>query len=108
MLVRWTNAGHLWVATRLPEAHSGFVFAIPSAISRYIAGRQFEAKDEEGTSQGTVRINSEGSSSGFSPFLRQRGADAGDILVAEFDLQGEAATLRLGNDDLLDEISPEI
>ena len=39
--------------------------------------------------------------------MRQRGADEGDILVAEFDLEHGAALLRLGNDELLEEISPE-
>jgi hypothetical protein len=33
-----------------------------------------------------VRITNEGSSNGFGAFLRQRGADEGDILIAEFDL----------------------
>lgn len=54
----------------------------------------------------SVRINDEGASYGFGSFLRQRGADEGDILIAEFDLNGGTALLRLGDDELLDEISP--
>lgn len=104
----WTNDGKLWVATRLPPAHSGAVaFGIPGAIKHYIAGRQFNAMDDDGISHGTVRINDEGMSYGFGPFLRQRGADEGDILIAEFNLGGSTALLRLGNDELLEEISPE-
>ncbi len=104
----WTGDGQLWVATRLPAQHSGsFGFGIPVAIKRYLAGRQFAATDDDGILHGTVRINEEGISHGFAPFLRQRGADEGDILVTEFDLQRGAALLRLGNDELLDEISPE-
>jgi hypothetical protein len=104
----WTADGQLWVATRLPSAHSGsFVFGMPGAIKRYLAGRQFVAKDDDGIDHGSVRINDEGSSYGFGPFLRQRGADEGDILIAEFDLNGRIALLRLGDDELLEEISPE-
>ena len=80
---------------------------MPGAIKRYLAGRKFAAKDDDGIEHGNVRINDEGSSYGFGPFLRQRGADEGDILIAEFDLNGGTALLRLGDDELLDEISPE-
>jgi hypothetical protein len=80
---------------------------MPGAIKRYLAGRQFVAKDDDGIDHGSVRINDEGSSYGFGPFLRQRGADEGDILIAEFDLNGRIALLRLGDDELLEEISPE-
>jgi hypothetical protein len=104
----WTTDGQLWVATRLPSTHSGgFVFGTPGAIKRYLAGRQFAAKDDDGIDHGSVRINDEGASYGFGSFLRQRGADEGDILIAEFDLNGGTALLRLGDDELLDEISPE-
>jgi hypothetical protein len=77
-----------------------------AAISNYLAGRQFSVTDEDGTPHGTVRINDEGMSYGFGSFLRQRGADEGDILVAEFDLSGGGALLRLGDDELLEEMSP--
>jgi hypothetical protein len=104
----WTTDGQLWVATRLPSTHSGgFAFGMPGAIKRYLAGRQFAAKDDDGIDHGSVRINDEGASYGFGSFLRQRGADEGDILIAEFDLNGGTALLRLGDDELLDEISPE-
>jgi hypothetical protein len=39
---------------------------------------------------------------------QQRGADEGDILIAEFDLTKNVARLRLGDDELLEEMSPEI
>jgi len=38
----------------------------------------------------------------------QRGADEGDILIAEFDLTKNLALLRLGDDELLEEMSPEV
>jgi hypothetical protein len=104
----WTAEGQLWVATRIPGAHvASTTVGIPGAIKHYLAGRQFKAMDDDGVSHGTIRINDEGASYGFGPFLRQRGADEGDILIAEFDLGGNAALLRLGDDELLDEMSPE-
>jgi hypothetical protein len=104
----WTPDGMLWVATRVPGPHAvGMVFGIPGSIKPYLSGRQFTAKDEDGVPHGNIRINEEGSSYGYGPFLRQRGADEGDILVAEFDLSGNQALLKLGDEELLDEMSPE-
>ena len=80
---------------------------MPGAIKRYLAGRQFTLKDDDGIDHGSMRVNDEGSFYGFGSFLRQRGADEGDILIAEFDLNGSTALLRLGDDELLEEISPE-
>jgi hypothetical protein len=103
----WTPEGLLWVAARLPAAHGdNLVFGIPGAIRNYLAGRQFSVTDEDGIPHGTVRVNDEGTSYGFGSFLRQRGADEGDILVAEFDLSGGAVLMRLGDDELLEEMSP--
>jgi hypothetical protein len=104
----WTPDGQLWVAARLPaEQFGNLIFTLPAAIRSYLAGRQFGVKDEDGVSHGTIRVNEEGTSSGFGSFLRQRGADEGDILIAEFDMSAGAALLRLGNDELLEEMSPE-
>jgi hypothetical protein len=104
----WTAGGQLWVAMRVPATTSGVVFSIPGAIRRYVSGRQFLARDDDGIVHGTVRINDEGASYGFGSFLRQRGGDEGDILIAEFNLEANGgALLRLGNDELLEEMSPE-
>ena len=103
----WSPEGHLWLAARLPARHTGFVLGVPSAIRQYIVGREFPAKDENGQSFGNIRINDQGMSYGFGPFLRQRGADQDDMLMIEFDLVNSDATLRLGDEEILDEISPE-
>ena len=104
----WTADGQLWMAARLPAAHVGNpVLGIPGPIKRYLAGRQFTVSDDDGIPHGAVRVNNEGTSYGFGPFLRQRGGDEGDILIAEFDLQKSTALLRLGNDEVLEEMSPE-
>ena len=105
----WGPQGHLWVATRIPGPHVASVtFGIPGAIRHYLAGREFKALDEDGVSHGIIRINNEGGSWGFGSFLRQRGADEDDILIAEFDLSGGAALLRLGDDEVLETMSPEV
>jgi hypothetical protein len=103
----WMSDGRLWFAARLPNASGGFVFGIPGGIKRFVAGRQFAIKDEDGVDYGGIRVNEEGATYGFGRFLRQRGADEGDILIAAFDLSGGTASLRLGDDELLEEISPE-
>jgi len=102
----WTERGELWLAARLPEDPSHFVLGIPSAIRRFVAGREFPATDENGVTAGTVRVNDEGTSYGYSPFLVRRGADADDILFITFRLAGGNASLRLIDDEELEAISP--
>jgi hypothetical protein len=105
----WTPGGQLWLAARIPPAHdaANLVVSVPGPIRRYLSGRQFDARDEDAVSHGSIRVNDEGASYGFVPFLRQRGADEGDILIAEFDLTKGIALLRLGDDEGLEEMSPE-
>ena len=106
----WTPEGQLWLAARIPAAHDAahLVVNVPGAIRHYLSRRQFDARDEDGVSHGLIRVNDEGASYGFPHFLRQRGADEGDILIAEFDLTKNMALLRLGDDELLEEMSPEV
>jgi hypothetical protein len=102
----WTENGNLWLAARLPENPSHFVLGIPSVIRRFVAGREFPATDENGVVAGTVRVNSEGTSYGYAPFLARRGADADDILLISFRLTHRSATLQLVDDEDLEAISP--
>jgi hypothetical protein len=102
----WTERGELWLAARLPEDPSHIVLGIPSAIRRYVAGREFPASDENGVGAGTVRVNEEGTSYGYSPFLIRRGADSDDILFITFRLVPGSASLRLIDDEELESISP--
>ncbi len=44
-------------------------WAFPRAIKHYLAGCQFEAKDEDGVSHGNIRISDDGASYGFGPFF---------------------------------------
>jgi hypothetical protein len=102
----WTEAGNLWLAARLPDSSSPLVLGIPSAIRRFVKGREFQAMDEFGSAVGTVRVNDEGTSYGYGPFLTRRGADAGDILLISFRISEGLSTLRLIDDEELDAISP--
>jgi Sigma-70, region 4 len=105
----WAPEGQLWLAARIPAAHgaANLVVSVPGPIRHYLSGRQFDVRDEDGVSHGSIRVNDEGASYGFTPFLRQRGADEGDILIVEFDLTRNVALLQLGDDELLEEMSPE-
>ena len=82
---------------------SGPVVGIPSDISRYVAGRKFAVKTLEGMPAGTVVVNEQGSSWGYGPFLRRRGAEVGDAMTLSFDLVAQDVTLSLGDDAVLDE-----
>jgi hypothetical protein len=97
----WTTEGLLWVAARLPSEVSSLVVTLPSGVKNYAAGRQFLAKTEGGVSLGAVTVSENGSSWGYGPFLSNRGADEGDVLVAEFDLGAGEVTLRLTDDEAM-------
>jgi hypothetical protein len=103
----WTESGAVWMAIRLPEFPSGsFVLFVPSAIRRYVSDLEFPAKSATGAPYGPIKIGSDGLVTGLRSFLSRSGADQGDILLIEFDLVGQTATLRLGGDDLLEEYAP--
>src|SRR5262249_51764726 len=83
----WTQDGDLWFAARLPEIQSSLVLGVPSAIRRFVAGREYPATDDLGLPAGTVRINADGTASyGYVQFLIRNGADEDDILLIVFRL----------------------
>jgi hypothetical protein len=99
----WDDDGALRLSVVVGTAN-GPVFGIPSTISRYVAGRRFQARTQEGTTAGVIAVNEEGTSSwGFGPFLHRRGAEVGDILSVRFNLVTGEATLTLGDEVTLDE-----
>jgi hypothetical protein len=104
----WTADGLLWIAIRLPSDHDNLVFAVPGAVQRYIAGRDFSAVTEETLPCGTIRIYATGNSAGYSRFLRSQGADEGDVLLARFSLQTGQVILSVIDDDALEELSPTV
>lgn len=103
----WTSRGTLWIASRLPASLSSYTFYLPTAIRRLLVSGDFEAQSDSGAPCGTVRISDSGTSWGYAPYLSQHGADEGDIFIVEFDLLTKKATLRLGDDELLQEYAPD-
>ena len=109
--------GAIWVFVRhLPTAERFRGIFLRDSTSReagYISGK---TRDDlvglEGEAitdlrpAGTVRINQDGMSYGYRSFLKRRGADEGDILVAEFDLAEGTARLLLADDELLERWDP--
>jgi len=99
----WDEDGNLWLTVSLANIGSPVV-GIPASISRYVAGRRFQAKTQEGTPAGVIAIDEDGTSWGYGPFLRRRGAEPRDVMMLRFDLVSEEVTLSLDDESaLLDE-----
>jgi hypothetical protein len=99
----WDADGRLSITTILGSVSSP-VILIPASVSRYVSGRSFHAVTQEGSPAGTVTLDERGTSWGYGPFLRRRGAESGDALTISFDLAAETATLLLVDDsDLLED-----
>ena len=104
----WSDAGDLWIATRLSGDLAHWVLGIPAVLRRFVAGREYPVLDEAVATGFTVRINAEGLSYGYSPFLLRRGADADDILLITFQMAAGKASLRLIDDEELEGLSPTL
>jgi hypothetical protein len=98
----WTADGRLRVSVRLPRNFETQVFGIPSPMRRFIAGRSFDAKDENGIESGTIRVYEYGQCGGYERFLRRMGADEGDILTMLFSLSAGTAELTIDDDTALE------
>ncbi len=96
----WDSDGALRLTVIVGNVNAP-VIGIPAAITRYVAGRQFQAKTLEKTPAGTIVINDRGTSWGYGPFLRRRGAEPGDALTTCFDLAAGEVTLALEDEDIL-------
>ena len=80
------------------------MFGIPGAVRRYLNGRSFSAHVKEtGRSCGNITINEQGSSYGYTTFLRYSGADTGDVLRAEFDLAQNKVELTIADENVLEQ-----
>lgn len=99
----WTNEGRLWIAFQLTESFAHASYGAPAAVARYIVGRDFNARTDDGKSCGVFRVYDNGLMSGHSRFLRRSGADAGDVLLEEFDLSEGTVTLTITDDDAIEE-----
>lgn len=100
----WTSDGKLWVAWRLPPSINSVVLGVPGAVLRYLANRSFSAfAKDSGRATGNISINDIGSSYGYSPFLRYKGADENDTFVAEFDLARSDVQLSITDESMLEQ-----
>jgi len=102
----WTSDGKLWVGWRLPPIMGNVVLGIPSAVQRYVSNRSFSAfAKDAGRKVGQIGITDDGASYGYGTFLRYRGADESDTLLAEFDLSSANVYLSIADNSVLDETS---
>jgi hypothetical protein len=102
----WNEDGTLWVAIRVPGAIAPKVFGLPSAVVRYLEGRNYDAFTTEGRPCGIVKIYDGGNSGGWRRFLAMSGADEGDVLLATYNLASSSVVLSIIDDDELEEMSP--
>ncbi len=97
----WLADGTLRIDRELHTVHSA-VISIPSALVRYVAGRDFMAFDADGGSLGAIRFNDNGGSWGYSRFIEQRGVGAGEVV--RLDLNLAAGTVRLSRTQPIGEL----
>ena len=94
----WTSRGTLSVAWVIPWRFSSLALGIPGAIARYLCGQTFEAFNSATDKPcGKVVVPEEGTSYGYSPFLRHVAAEAGDVLVADFDFASSKVWLEISD-----------
>ena len=102
----WLPTGELWVAIRIPEYWQVFMFPVPADISRFVAEREFNATDTGNSFGRIIRVH-DNRVNGIHPFLKQAGADVGDILLLRFDLSAGSAIVSIIDDETLEEMNPE-
>ena len=103
----WTEEGDLWIVARgFPMNRPGSYLEIPAPIRHILGEQEFVAVENTGVPSGIIRTNSEGVSYGYGTFLRRRGADENDLLLAKFRLSQKQVELQLIDDDELEEMSP--
>jgi hypothetical protein len=99
---RWVGDRTLQVAVRVPSMGAG-VFLVPAAARDTVKGRAFEAFTQVGDEVGTLKVDDASASSwGLLPFVRRSGAEAGDVIVIEFDLDAGVAVLELLGAEILE------
>lgn len=99
----WRPNGRLWIAAKLPYSLTSMVLGVPGSTKRYLADRKFAAVDQvSGTPCGQISVGEQGTSFGYTTFLRVASAEPGDVMLAEFDLAEERVYLSLTDDVTLE------
>lgn len=98
----WTPSGRIWIAAAVPPETQTFVIGCPAGARPYLISQKFEALTVDELPCGTVAVTDEGTIYGLGPFVQISGADAGDLLIMEFDIAAKTALLRLGDEELLE------
>lgn len=96
----WTDSGEAWFAEVVPPYGYNLVLGIPGDIKRFLADRRFAEVGETGAN---ISVGKDGTSFGYGPILRRLRAEAGDIMVAVFDISKGTVAVRIGGPDLEDE-----
>jgi superfamily I DNA/RNA helicase len=71
------------------------IYYVPAAMQPYLASRRFTATDDEGHEFGELAIDDVGKAWGTGSFLRERGANRGDLMELRFSLDNATVELRL-------------
>ncbi len=100
----WCPDGKLWIAVKAPEIYQSLVFAAPSTIAQYLRAHRFKCLSKsDGRECSSVAFDEKGMSWGYHIFAQRYGLDAGDVLLAEFDIAASTVTLSIEPADFLDE-----
>jgi len=91
----WTPEGRVWIRVRLPRGSPSLVVGIPVSIKRYVCPGSYAAATVDGSHTSLIVADQGGLSWGYSRFLARTDADEGDVLVVEFDLVNQTASLWL-------------
>jgi len=96
----WTQAGRLWIGYTLSQAVvDTHVVGVPGALRDELSGRYVV----QPAHQHLGDVATDGQNLwGLSRALRRYGAEAGDVLVLEFDLAAQQCFVHVGGPELLD------
>lgn len=87
----WRSDGRLYFSCVLPKYTEGLVLSAPATIVRYIGARNFDFPQDDSE----LRVDASGIVGGYKRWLRQVGADEGDVATFVFDLVSGRAVVEL-------------
>lgn len=104
----WTQEGNLAIAYRIPHNwHPSNVLGIPSDVTRFLTHEEYPAFTKSGAPVGKLRLYPNANNlvfGGYSKFLNNVSAEAGDVLIVEFKTLEGSAELRLESPEVFDSV----